>query len=278
MRPPGLREPRRAASVRSDLRARAWYIRRVIRLINIHCSFDGAMALRGLDLHVPGGTLLGVIGPGGCGKSTLCRVICGLVRPDTGVALVGGVDLSRADRPALQALQRRCGVQFQNDALFEHLTVLENVEYPLRRLTRLGERERADRAMERLGMVGLLGFEDRLPNRLSGGQRRRVALARACVTDPEILVCDDPTAGLDPVTSRRILDMIAGIRLQVRSTVIVVSSDVTGLMSVAERLALVWEGRVLTSGTPAEFERSPLLEVRRFMDDARLPAEVRGWA
>lgn len=247
----------------------------MIRLVNVHRSFDGVRALRGMDLHVPEGTLLGVIGPGGCGKSTLCKVICGLVRPDTGVVLVGGVDLSRAGRTERLVFQRRCGVQFQNDALFEHMTILENVVYPLRRLTALGQHAREARAVERLAMVGLGGFEDRLPSRLSGGQRRRVALARACVTDPELLICDDPTAGLDPVTSRRILDMIAGIRFQVRSTVVVVSSDVVGVMSMAERLALIWDGRVLASGTPASFESNPLPEVRRFLDDARLPAEVR---
>ncbi len=250
----------------------------MIRLANVHRSFDGTRALRGIDLHVPEGTLLAVVGPGGCGKSTLCKVICGLVRPDTGVVLVGGVDLSRTGRAERLALQRRCGVQFQNDALFEHLTVLENVVYPLRRLTSLGQREREVRALERLAMVDLSGFEDRLPNRLSGGQRRRVALARACVTDPEILICDDPTAGLDPVTSRRILDMIAGIRSQVRSTVVLVSSDVVGAMSVAERLALIWDGRVMASGTPSAFENNPMPEVRRFLDDARLPVEVCRWA
>jgi phospholipid/cholesterol/gamma-HCH transport system ATP-binding protein len=247
-------------------------------MVNVHRSFEGVRALNGVDLHVPEGALLGVVGPGGCGKSTLCKVICGLVRPDTGVLIVGGTDLGRAGRTELLALQRRCGVQFQNDALFEHMTVLENVTYPLRRLTRLGEQEQEARAVERLAMVGLTGFEGQLPSRLSGGQRRRVALARACVNDPEFLICDDPTAGLDPVTSRRILEMIAGIRYQVRSTVVVVSSDVPGVMSVAGSLALVWEGRVLASGTPSEFERNPLPQVRRFLDDARLPPEIRAWA
>jgi phospholipid/cholesterol/gamma-HCH transport system ATP-binding protein len=247
-------------------------------MVNVHRSFEGVRALNGVDLHVPEGALLGVVGPGGCGKSTLCKVICGLVRPDTGVLIVGGTDLGRAGRTELLALQRRCGVQFQNDALFEHMTVLETVTYPLRRLTRLGEQEQEARAVERLAMVGLTGFEGQLPSRLSGGQRRRVALARACVNDPEFLICDDPTAGLDPVTSRRILEMIAGIRYQVRSTVVVVSSDVPGVMSVAGSLALVWEGRVLASGTPSEFERNPLPQVRRFLDDARLPPEIRAWA
>jgi phospholipid/cholesterol/gamma-HCH transport system ATP-binding protein len=243
----------------------------MINLVNIHRSFDGEKALDGLTLFVPRGTLLGIVGPGGCGKSTLCKVACGLIRPDVGAVVVDGVDLVRADRKKLLDVQRRCGVQFQNDALFEHMTVLANVEYPLRRLTDLGRGEVKARAMERLAMVGLSGFEDRYPNNLSGGQRRRVALARACITDPPILICDDPTAGLDPVTSRRILDMIAGIRYQIRNTVIVVSSDVPGMLSVCERAALMWSGRIIEEGMPADFMRSERQEVKRFIDDARLP-------
>ncbi|MCK9459759.1 MAG: ATP-binding cassette domain-containing protein [Proteobacteria bacterium] len=249
----------------------------MIGLVDIQRTFDGEKALDGLSLRVPEGVLFGVMGPGGCGKSTLCRVICGLVRPESGVAIVDGVDLMRSGRREIAAVQRRCGVQFQNDALFEHMTVLENVEYPLRRLTSLGNVEIRARAEERLGMVGLDGYEDRLPNRLSGGQRRRVALARACVNDPRLLVCDDPTAGLDPVTSRKILEMILGIRFQTQNTVIVVSSDVVGLMSVCDDAALVWDGRVIAQGRPQAFAANPAPEVRRFLADARLPFGSAPW-
>lgn len=249
----------------------------MISLVNVHRSFDGVKALEGLTVSVPEGTLFGVVGPGGCGKSTFCKVVCGLERPDLGVVMVGGIDLMRATRKQLVEVRSRCGVQFQNDALFEHMTVLENVSYPLTRLTTLGDTDIKYRAMEHLAMVGLAGFEDRLPNRLSGGQRRRVALARACATDPKILICDDPTAGLDPVTSRKILDMIAGIRYQVRNTVVVISSDVIGLLSVAERVALMWSGRVIDEGTPASFWQSERREVKRFLEDARLPVGDQSW-
>jgi phospholipid/cholesterol/gamma-HCH transport system ATP-binding protein len=248
----------------------------MIRLVNVHRSFGGLKALGGVSLEVEAGTLLGVMGPGGSGKSTLCRVIAGLVRPDSGVVFVGGVDLVGAGRAELQALQARLGVQFQNDALFEHMTVGANVEYPLRRLTDLGPREIRERAFEYLAMVGLAGFSDRLPVRLSGGQRRRVALARACVTEPELLICDDPTAGLDPVTSRKILDMILGIRYQSRNTVVVVSSDVLGLLSVADRVALIWEGQIIAECTSGDFWKHDRREVKRFIDDARLPFGVSG--
>ena len=243
----------------------------MINLVNVHRSFEGIPALKGLSISVKKGQILGVMGPGGSGKSTLCKVICGLVKPDSGVVFVAGVDMVKADQRALRQLQARLGVQFQNDALFEHMTVLENVSYPLKRLTRAKSQEIAYRAMERLAVVGLTGFEDRYPNELSGGQRRRVALARACVTEPDLLICDDPTAGLDPVTSRRILDMIAGIRYQSRNTVVVVSSDVLGLLSVVDRAALVWDGLVMAEDAPTAFWRDERKYVKRFLDDAKLP-------
>ncbi len=249
----------------------------MIRLVNVHRSFDGIKALDGLDLHVAKGTLLGMMGPGGCGKSTLCKVICGLIKPDLGVVFLAGTDMVQADSKTIQDIQSRIGVQFQNDALFEHMTVLANVEYPIKRLTKTDSREIRIRATEYLAMVGLAGFEEQSPNVLSGGQRRRVALARACVTEPDLLICDDPTAGLDPVTSRRILDMIAGIRYQAQNTVVVVSSDVTGLLSVSDRVALMWEGKVIAEDTTASFENNERREVRRFLNDAKLPPGAMNW-
>lgn len=249
----------------------------MIELSDVSRRFDEIQALKNMSLTIRKGSLTGLIGPGGSGKSTAVKVMCGLVRPDSGRVLFGKTDLTRADRTDLQAIQARFGVQFQNDALFEHLTVLENVIYPLKRLTRMPLREMRARAIERIAMVGLAGLEDRLPDSLSGGQRRRVAVARACVTDPDVLICDDPTAGLDPVTSRKILDMISGIRYQAQNTVVVVSADVLGLLSVADEVALIWEGAVTAEGSPSRFWQDNTPRVRRFLDDARLPFEVLGW-
>ncbi len=249
----------------------------MIELANVSRSFDGIEALAKMSLKVPKGSLTGIIGPGGSGKSTAVKVMCGLIRPDSGKVLFDQTDLMSIDRAALRGVQARFGIQFQNDALFEHLSVLQNVMYPLERLTRMRIGQMRARAIERIAMVGLAGFEDRLPNHLSGGQRRRVAVARACVTDPDVLICDDPTAGLDPVTSRKILDMIIGIRYQTKNTVIIVSSDVLGLMSVADRVALVWDGAVTAEGAPHQFWQDDTPRVRRFLDDARLPFEVLGW-
>jgi phospholipid/cholesterol/gamma-HCH transport system ATP-binding protein len=244
----------------------------MIGVVNVHCSFEGVSALNGVSLTVEAGVMMGIIGPGGGGKSTLCKVISGLVRPDKGVVFVDGQDMMRSTPQEIRKAQSKLGVQFQNDALFEHMTVLENVEYPLKRLTSLGAAEIRYRSMERLAMVGLSGLEDRAPNQLSGGQRRRTALARACVSDPKLLICDDPTAGLDPLTSRRILDMIVGIHYQAGNTVIIVSSDVLGLMSVANKVALLWDGKTIAEGPPAAFWRDERRYVKRFLDDAKLPS------
>jgi phospholipid/cholesterol/gamma-HCH transport system ATP-binding protein len=211
------------------------------------------------------------MGPGGSGKTTLCRIACGLEAPDTGQVEFDGVDITTVGTQERRRVYRRCGMQFQNDALFEHKTVLENVRYPLERLTNLSSSEIRGRANEHLAMVGLSGTQERMPSELSGGQRRRVAVARACVTDPDLLVCDDPTAGLDPVTSRRILDMIAGIRYQARNTVVIVSSDVLGLLGVCEHVALLWDGKLEAQGTPALLWQSPQTKLRRFLDDAQSP-------
>ncbi|MBN2719129.1 MAG: ATP-binding cassette domain-containing protein [Deltaproteobacteria bacterium] len=247
----------------------------MIDLLDVRVSYSGQEALDGLSLHVSKGALLGVIGPGACGKSTMCRVIAGLVQPDSGEVFVNRCNFRTCSRHELQTMQRNIGVQFQNDALFEHLSVLDNVAYPLTRLTAMAPSEIEGRAMESLATVGLAGFENRLPNRLSGGQRRRVALARACITRPAILICDEPTAGLDPQTSRTILDMIAGIRYQTKSTVVVVSSDVVGLFSISSRIALVWNGKIIEEDSTTVIRQSERAEVQRFLDDARLP--FAGW-
>ncbi len=250
----------------------------MINLVNVYRSFDGIKALDGLTLSVKKGGLLGILGPGGSGKSTLCKVACGLVKPDAGVVFVDDVDLIRADPKTVRRIQARCGVQFQNDALFEHMSVWANVAYPLQRLTDYSPGEIRAMAIERLATVGLAGFENQMPSQLSGGQRRRVALARACATEPEILICDDPTAGLDPVTSRHILDMIVGIRYQVRNTVVVVSSDTLGLLSIADRVALIWDGKLIAEDTPAVIWQDQRREVRRYLDDAKLPIRRPSWA
>ena len=221
---------------------------------------------------------MGLMGPGGCGKSTLCRTACGLVKPDSGAVLVAGQDVVNADYREIGEIRSHCGVQFQNDALFEHMTILQNVEYPLKRLTDFSAGEIRDRAAERLHVVGLAGLENQMPSQLSGGQRKRVALARACVTDPEILICDDPTAGLDPVTSRLILDLIGDIHRQLDNTVLLVSSDVLGLMSVTDRIALIWDGKLVAEDAPKNFWNKDRKELRRFLDDARLPFGGESWS
>ncbi len=246
----------------------------MITVLNVHCSFEGIAALKGISLNIKKGMIVGIIGPGGSGKSVLCKIMSGLVRPDAGVLFVAGQDMVKGSKEEIKKIQTKIGVQFQNDALFEHMTVLENVEYPLKRVSSLNSNERRYQAIERLAMVGLAGLEGQMPNQLSGGQRRRVALARACVSDPDILICDDPTAGLDPVTSKRILDMIVGIHYQANNTVVIVSSDVLGLLSTVEKAVLIWDGLVIAEGAPGSFWRDERRHVKRFLDDSKLPAAL----
>jgi phospholipid/cholesterol/gamma-HCH transport system ATP-binding protein len=243
----------------------------MIQLRDIHVSYGEHPALSGLSLSIQRGDLLGIIGPGGAGKSSVCRLVAGLLFPQRGTITADGVDLARLDSRGLREWQKGIGMQFQNDALFEHMSVLDNVMYPLKRLTRDPASTISERAAAQIAQVGLAGFEAQLPNRLSGGQRRRVALARACVIQPRILICDDPTAGLDPLTSRHILDMIADMRQRTGSTVLLVSSDVMGVLSISTRIALVWRGTIAEDNPPDLFRQSGEKRVRRFLDDARLP-------
>jgi phospholipid/cholesterol/gamma-HCH transport system ATP-binding protein len=249
----------------------------VIDLVDICVRYNDFKALDNLSLHVDRGELLGILGPGGCGKSTVCKVVAGLIKPQQGDVVVDNINIMQASQQQIAELQKHIGIQFQNDALFEHMTVVENIGYPLKRLTSETEHNIYKKAAHQLAMVGLAGFENNMPGRLSGGQRRRVALARACITNPPLLICDDPTAGLDPVTSRQILDMIAGIRVETGGTVIIVSSDVPGLLSVSTRIALVWEGKVIEENSVQAFKSSNKKEVRRFLNDAALPFKNWSW-
>ena len=175
----------------------------MITLENVHKSFD-IPVLRGVNLVIPPGCLYGLIGPAGSGKTVLLKIVTGLLRPDRGRVSVSGKDLSQLDELAIHDLRKRIGMQFQNNALFDYMTVADNIAFPLRRLTALDEQAIAQRVAERLEVVSLSGFQERLPTGLSGGQKRRVGVARATVTGAPIVIYDEPAAGLDPVTSQNL--------------------------------------------------------------------------
>jgi phospholipid/cholesterol/gamma-HCH transport system ATP-binding protein len=236
----------------------------LIRLEGVAKSFDRAV-LTDVDLHVPAECLFGLIGPGASGKSLILRMITGLMRPDAGKVTVGGSDvLSMADMQ-LHEFRKGIGMLFQNNALFDFMTVAENIAFPLRRLFHLPDAEIAERVAERLSRVDLPGFEARLPAGLSGGQKKRVGVARATVTRAPIVLYDEPAAGLDPVTSQKIFDLLRAEQRAVKSTVIMVSSDLDRLLTVTDRVGMMLNGRLIFEGTTEEARSSSDPRVHQFV-------------
>ena len=220
--------------------------------------------LRGVDLSVPEGCLYGLIGPGAAGKSVLLKHVVGLMRPDKGTVIVEGHDVFQMSELDLQGFRKRFGIAFQNNALFDHLTVGENIAFPLRRLHKdMSEQEIQDRVDERLRAVALPGMQDRSPPSLSGGQKRRVGVARATVARPPILIYDEPAAGLDPVSSQKIFDLLK--KEKGDSTVIMVSSDLDRLLTVTDRVGMMLDGQMIFDGTTEQAQNSTNEYVRQFV-------------
>ncbi len=221
--------------------------------------------LRDVSLTVPEGCLYGLIGPGASGKSVLLKMIAGLMKPDRGAVHVGDDEVTGASEPALQAIRRRIGMLFQNNALFDHLTVFDNVAFPLRRLYAPPEDEVRARVAERLACVSLPRFEDRMPASLSGGQKKRVGVARATATRAPVVLYDEPAAGLDPVTSQKIFDLLRAEQRAIGATVVMVSSDLDRLLTVTDRVGMMHRGQLLFDGTTDEARACHDPHVRQFM-------------
>lgn len=222
-----------------------------VNLDAVHLRLGGRPVMEAVSLHIPAGGTLGLIGPGGAGKSLILKLICGLLHPDSGQVRVGGAHLKALSATDLQAHQSRMGMVFQNNALFDTLTVAQNVAFPLRNEA-LNDSEAVMRRVEALlARVHLQGAGAKLPAALSGGMKKRVCLARAAIHRPPLLLCDDPTAGLDPVTTQRIFALLAALRAESGATLVVASHEVEALCGLCDRLALVDAGRVVFEGTVA---------------------------
>lgn len=237
----------------------------MIRIEGLRKTFGDRPVLRGVSLEVPKGCLYGLIGPGASGKSVLLKMITGLLRPDRGRVLVEGRDVHAMSELELSTFRLKFGMLFQNYALFDYLTVGENIAFPLRRLTKLSDDEVAARVAERLRAVSLPGFEDRLPAGLSGGQKKRVGVARATVSKADIVLYDEPAAGLDPVTSQRIFEMLRAEQRAADATVVMVSSDLDRLLTVTDRVGMLHHGRLIFDGTTEEAKASTDPVVRQFV-------------
>ncbi len=238
----------------------------MIRLERASKSYRSAPVLMDVELSVPRGCLYGLIGPGAAGKSVLLKMVAGLVLPDRGRVVIDGTDLASLSELELQQFRVRFGMLFQNNALFDYLTVGENIAFPLRRLTDWSEERIQARVLDRLKAVSLPGFEDRLCAGLSGGQKKRVGVARAAVmSGAEIVLYDEPAAGLDPVTSQRIFELLKEEQRTSGATVIMVSSDLDRMLSVTDRVGMLYRGRLVFDGTTEEAKASDEPMVRQFV-------------
>jgi len=237
----------------------------VIECIDIACGYgDEPPVLKDVSFEIERGEIVALLGGSGSGKSTLLRAITGLAAPLSGTVRLFGESIHDADRDQRNALLRRTGMLFQQDALFGSMTVLENVSLPLRELTRLPEPVIQEMARMKLGLVGLGGMEHRLPSGISGGQRKRAALARASILDPEIIFCDEPSAGLDPVVAAEVDETLIRFREVLHITIVAVTHELESIRTIADRAIMLGRGTVCAVGTIDELSRSEDLDVYNF--------------
>lgn len=244
----------------------------LVRAVALTSVFGDRVVLDGIDLAIRRGEVFVIMGPSGCGKTTLLRHLCGLQAPTFGSVTVAGHDLYDAPPELLQALRLRTGLSFQGGALLGALTVLENVALPLRENTRLPERVILDTARLKLDMVGMLHAVDLLPSSLSGGMKKRAAIARAIALDPDIVYFDEPSAGLDPITAAEVDNLIQKLNKVFGITMVVVTHDLPSAHTIADRIVVLQKGRVAALGPRDRVWRDPDPGIRDFIE-RRLPAE-----
>jgi phospholipid/cholesterol/gamma-HCH transport system ATP-binding protein len=237
----------------------------MIELIDVHKSFGKQHVLRGVHLDIEDGKTTVIIGKSGGGKSVLLKHIIGLLQPDSGQVLIDGFDITKLNDKGLNEIRKKFGMLFQEAALFDSMTVGENVAFPLREHTKLKEGEIRDIVADRLKAVGLTGIEQKLPSELSGGMRKRVGLARAIALHPQIVLFDEPTTGLDPVMTEAINQLIMETQNKLHLTCVVISHDLGSIFKISNKIAMLYEGEIIAYGTPDEIKSSPNPVIVQFL-------------
>lgn len=237
----------------------------VIRFDDVHKSFGAVEILRGLTFEVKRGTTLGIMGPSGTGKSVTLRHVIGLMQPNSGIVSVEGQDMAHVTTKKLGEIRRRMGYVFQESALINWLSVADNLALPLRENTKLKEAEILDRVQENLELVHVPDAGEKMPSELSGGMKKRVGLARALITNPDIILYDEPNAGLDPEISRSINDLINEVKEKLDATAIVVEHRIPCIKTVCDEVLFLEAGRKLVQLSPDEFFNSSEPRLRRFL-------------
>ena len=247
----------------------------IVRIRGLEKSFGTQKVLRGTTIDLPRGQTTVVLGPSGCGKSVMLKHIVGLLRPDAGEIWVGESRVDRLSERQLADIRLRVGLLFQLSALFDSMTVAENLDFPVREQRRGSPEERAEKIREALDMVDMAGSEHKLPSELSGGQKKRVALARAIMLEPEIILYDEPTTGLDPERAKDIDELVIRLNERLGVTSLVVTHDLVSARRVADRIVMLDEGRVIAEGSFEELASSNNARVRSFFEAAGAAGRVR---
>ena len=237
----------------------------MIDIDNVHKAFDGFQVLKGISLRIEKGEVIALIGMSGNGKSVLLKHVAGLFKPDQGRVLVYGKDLATLKGKALAQLRSRLGFLFQGGALFDSMSVFDNVAFPLREKTKLSEDEIKEKVMAELDQVRLSGAEAKYPSQISGGMKKRAALARELVWAPEIMLFDEPTTGLDPIIGHEILNLIDDLHQRFQFTGVVVTHELEKVFKIANRVAMLHEGVIWAKGTPEEIISSEDPVVQQFI-------------
>jgi phospholipid/cholesterol/gamma-HCH transport system ATP-binding protein len=237
----------------------------MIKLVDVHKSFGRQKVLNGVNLHLQKGKITVIIGASGVGKSVLLKHMIGLVRPDSGKVFINGVDLSRLSSRELVEIRKKFGMLFQGAALFDSLNVFENVAFPLIEHTKLSRAEIKKRVEDKLSIVGLQNVGHKMPSELSGGMKKRVGLARAIILEPEAILYDEPTTGLDPIMTDSVDNLILDMQQKLGLTSVVISHDIKSSFHIADQIAMISDGKIIEFGDPDKFRNSTNPVVKHFI-------------
>jgi phospholipid/cholesterol/gamma-HCH transport system ATP-binding protein len=238
----------------------------MIRIVNLHKSFSNNEVLSGINLEIETGESMVIIGGSGSGKTVLIKHIIGLLKPDKGDVWIDSIKINTLKEKELNLVRKRFGMLFQGSALFDSMTVGENVAFALRRHSEMNEEEIEQRIKECLRLVGLKDIEQIMPSDLSGGMKKRVALARAIALKPEIILYDEPTTGLDPIMADVINNLIIELREKLEVTSIAITHDLVSAYKIADRIAMLYEGKILEIDTPEKLRSSPNPVIQQFIN------------
>jgi phospholipid/cholesterol/gamma-HCH transport system ATP-binding protein len=239
-----------------------------IEVRSLQKAFGDTKVLTDVNMSIGRGHIAVIIGGSGAGKTTLLRILIGLERPSSGSVIVSGQDIAKLNDRELNQMRRKFGMVFQYSALLDSMNVMDNVAFPMREHTKLPDKEIRKQVTEKLNSLGLENVERRFPSQLSGGMRKRVALARALMLEPEIIMYDEPTSGLDPVTSRMVDDLVVETRKRFGVTSVIISHDMVGALQIADEIYLLSKGSIVASGSPSELVQGKNELLHQFLESS----------